>query len=138
MKKNKSTQNSNSRDQKTEILIIEDEAAQAYALEAKLSVEGFKVQTTTSGKTGLSLTKKTKPDLVILDIVLPGIDGFEILKELKEDGETADIPVIIISQMGQKENIDQGMKLGAEDYLVKSEVNLGKIVARVKQLLHHK
>ena len=138
MKKNKSTQNSNSRNQKTEILIIEDEAAQAYALEAKLSVERFKVQTTTSGKAGLSLTKKTKPDLVILDIVLPGIDGFEILKELKEDRETADIPVIIISQMGQKENIDQGMKLGAEDYLVKSEVNLDKIVARVKQLLHHK
>ena len=138
MKNKRSIQNSTSKNQKTKILIMEDETAQAYALEAKLSIEGFEVRGTTSGKTGLSLAEKIKPDLILLDIVLPDIDGFEILKELKEDRKTADIPVIIISQMGQKENIDQGMKLGAEDYLVKSEVNLDKIVARVKQLLHHK
>lgn len=136
MKNNKSIQNNSSENQKIKILIIEDETAQAYALEAKFSVEGFKVQSTTSGKTGLSLAKRNKPDLILLDIILPDIDGFEVLKELKEEVETAKIPVIIVSQMGQKENIDQGTKLGAEDYLVKSEVNLDKIVARVKQRLH--
>ena len=73
--------------------------------------------------------------LVLLDLVLPGIDGFEVLKQLKADPEISHIPVVILSNLGQKEDIDRGLNLGAKDYLIKAHLTPGEIVEKVKEIL---
>ncbi|PIZ55823.1 response regulator [bacterium (Candidatus Torokbacteria) CG_4_10_14_0_2_um_filter_35_8] len=128
----------NSKKNKPKALIIEDETAQAYALQARLSVEGIESIVASSGRDGLSLVYKEKPDIVVLDVLLPGFDGLDILKEIKEedDKEIKNIPVLILSQLAQKENIDEGLKLGASEYLVKSETKLDDVIKKVKGILN--
>jgi len=87
------------------------------------------------GEEGLRHIKEVKPALVLLDLILPGIDGFEVLKRMKEFPDTAKIPVIILSNLGQREDVDRGLKLGAIDFLIKAHFTPGEIVARVKSIL---
>ncbi len=101
----------------------------------KLSVENFEVVSAFNGEEGLKKIKEEKPDFVLLDIVLPGIDGFEVLEKLKNDKETAGIPVVILSNLGQKDDIEKGFKLGAEDFLVKAYFTPGEIVEKIRAIL---
>ncbi|PIR71849.1 MAG: response regulator, partial [Candidatus Nealsonbacteria bacterium CG10_big_fil_rev_8_21_14_0_10_37_25] len=79
--------------------------------------------------------KEEKPDLVLLDLILPGIDGFEVLSKMKEDLALAQIPVIILSNLGQKEDVERGLKLGAVDYLIKAHFTPGEIIEKIKNAL---
>ena len=117
---------------KKKILIIEDEVALLYALQSKLTIEGFEVEAYSTGKEGLKAIKESKFDLLILDIILPDTDGFEILKTVKSDPKTKDIPAVIISNLAEKSNISKGISLGAKDYLPKSKYHLNDIVKRIK------
>jgi len=120
---------------KKRVLIIEDEVALLYALQSKLSIEGFEAEAVSTGKEGLKLLQEKKYDLLILDIILPDTDGFEILKQVKENPKTKAIPCVIISNLAEKDNIDRGISLGAKDYLPKSRYHLNEIIDKIKSFL---
>jgi DNA-binding response OmpR family regulator len=89
----------------------------------------------TDGAKGLKLAMKEKPDLVLLDLNLPIMDGFQVLEELKKSPDTKDIPVLVLTNYGQKENVDKCLNLGAEDYLIKAHFVPSEVVARIKKIL---
>jgi DNA-binding response OmpR family regulator len=120
------------------ILIIEDDEGINRVYVAKLTREGFNVSTALSGEEGVRKIFAEKPDLVILDLMLPKKDGFEILKEVKADSTVKNIPVIIMSNLGQDEDVKRGMDLGAADYLIKSDYPITKVVEKVKNTLEKK
>ena len=117
------------------ILIIEDDKFLRELISRKLSDEGFDIEPAVDGEEGLKKTKTVKPELVLLDLILPGMDGFEVLAKIKEDSSLASIPVIVLSNLGQREDIEKGMKLGAVDYLVKAHFTPNEIITKVKGAL---
>jgi len=117
------------------ILIIEDDKFLRELIIQKLGKEGFEVAEAPEGEDGLVKMKEEKPDLVLLDLILPGIDGFEVLHRAKEDSELKDVPVIILSNLGQKDDVQKGVDLGAADYLIKAHFTPGEIVEKVKATL---
>ncbi len=120
------------------ILIIEDDAFLRDLVCKKLSTEGFKTLEAVDGQSGIKLAKEEKPSLILLDLLLPVPDGFEILSQLKSAPETSSIPVIILSNLGQKEDVDKGMELGAVDYLIKAQFTPEEIIVKVKEALGKK
>jgi len=117
------------------ILIVEDDEFLRGLINKKLASEGFSVMSAIDGEDGIKKAKEDKPDLVLLDLVLPNIDGFEVLSKIREDASISKTPVIILSNLGQKEDIDKGMKLGATDYIIKAQFTPEEIVERVKNVL---
>ncbi|PJE76207.1 hypothetical protein COV04_00780 [Candidatus Uhrbacteria bacterium CG10_big_fil_rev_8_21_14_0_10_48_11] len=117
------------------ILVVEDDQFLRDLLTRKLKAEGFIVETAIDGESALAVTQKTKPDLILLDIILPGIDGFTILERLKKDSNLATIPVILLTNLGQRDDVDKGLKLGAVGYLVKAHFTPGDIVEKVRATL---
>lgn len=117
------------------ILVIEDDTFLRELIVQKLLKEGYEIVEAIDGEDGIKKVTEEKPDIILLDIILPGIDGFEVLKKIKEDEKVQDIPVIILSNLGQQDDIDKGIKLGAKDYLIKAEFTPGEIVEKVKSVL---
>lgn len=119
------------------ILIIEDDPTSLRLIEYALKQHGYQVLTTLNGLEGIITAQKEEPDLIVLDIMLPGIDGFEVCRRLHSGSQTADIPILIISAKTQKEDINAGFKAGANDYLLKP-VSPAEIINRVESLLSKK
>jgi len=119
----------------SKILIIEDDKFLRGLIAQKLKAEGYEVTEAAEGREGLEKVKKEKPNLILLDLVLPGIDGFEVLKKIKEDPSTSFLPVIILSNLGQKESVEKGLKMGAVDYLIKAHFTPTEIIEKVKNNL---
>jgi len=117
------------------ILIIEDDKFLRELIVQKLIKEGYEIAEAIDGEEGIKKIKEGKPDLVLLDLILPGIDGFEVLSRMKGDSALAPIPVIILSNLGQKEDVERGLKLGAIDYLIKAHFTPGEIIEKVKNAL---
>lgn len=117
------------------ILIIEDDKFLRELIAKKLVNEGYEISEAVDGEEGVKKVKEEKPDLVLLDLILPGIDGFEVLSKIKEDPALAQIPVIILSNLGQREDIERGLKLGAVDYLVKAHFTPGEIIEKIRMIL---
>jgi len=117
------------------VLIVEDDKFLRELISQKLLKEGYDIAETVDGEKGLETVKKEKPDLVLLDLILPGINGFDVLTKIKEDPSLAQIPVIILSNLGQKDDIERGLKLGAVDYLIKAHFTPGEIIAKVKSVI---
>ena len=117
------------------VLIVEDDQFLRDLMERKLIKEGFIVDTAIEGEDGLEKIQAQKPDVVLLDIILPGLDGFSILEKVKKSPAMASIPVILLSNLGQRDDVDKGMKLGAVDYLVKAHFTPGDIVDKVRSVL---
>lgn len=114
------------------ILIVEDDKFLRELIARKLTQENFDISEAVDGEEGLKKIKEEKPDLVLLDLILPGIDGFEVLAKVKDDPALASIPVIILSNLGQREDVEKGMNLGAVDYLVKAHFTPNEIIEKVK------
>ena len=114
------------------ILIIEDDAFLRDLIAKKLSSSGFRISEAIDGETGIKKIKDEKPDLILLDLLLPNMDGFELLSKIKQIPATSSIPVIILSNLGQKEDVDKGLKLGAVDYLIKAQFTPEEIIVKVK------
>ena len=114
------------------VLIVEDDKYMREVLVAKLAKEGFTVLEAVDGSTGLDMTAKKKPDLVVLDIILPVMNGFDYLEAKAKVAPIAAIPVIILSNLGQREDVERGMKLGAKDYLVKAHFTPNDLIAKVQ------
>ena len=118
----------------TKIAVIEDEADILEVIEYSLSKEGFRVCTALDGEEGLGLVKKEVPDLVVLDLMLPGIDGIEICRKLKSDSATRSISIIMVTAKGEESDIVLGLGIGADDYVVKP-FSPRELTARVKSVL---
>lgn len=121
--------------EKPKILIVEDDAFLAGIYAGKFEKEGFKVVLAQDGELALKTAKKELPDIVLLDILLPKLDGFEVLEQLKADAGLRHIPVILLTNLGQKEDVDRGLKLGAADYLIKAHFMPAETVDKVKKVL---
>lgn len=121
-------------DQK-KILIVEDEEVLLKALERKLTHDGYQVILAEDGAKGLAAVREHQPDLILLDILMPNLDGFGVLEQLKTDGVTPNLPVIVISNSGQPVEIDRALKLGARDYLIKAEFDPEEVVEKVRAVL---
>lgn len=120
------------------ILIVEDDKFLRELIAKKLMREGYEVEEAIDGEDGVKKIKEMMPDLVLLDLILPGIDGFEVLKRVKEDDKTASIPVVILSNLGQKDEIEKGLNLGAVDFLIKAHFTPEEIVEKIKLVLSQK
>lgn len=120
---------------KIKILIVEDEEFLLDLFHIKFEQAGFEVLKAENGEAGLSLAKMELPDLILLDILMPQVDGYDMLRKIKTDGETKKIPVIIFSNLSQKEEIEKGLKLGAKDFIIKTSVTPAEMVAKVKEFL---
>jgi DNA-binding response OmpR family regulator len=117
------------------ILIIEDDKFLRELIAQKLIKEGHDITEALNGEEGIKAVGKEKPDLVLLDLILPGIDGFEVLSRMKADPILAEIPVIILSNLGQKDDIERGLKMGAVDYLIKAHFTPAEIIDKINNAL---
>lgn len=119
--------------ERKKILIIEDEKSLLAAIKSKLTIKGYDVISAEDGKRGEELIKKEKPDLVLLDILLPKKDGFEVLEDLKKEG--IELPIIIISNSGQPVEVDRALALGVADYLIKADFRPGDVLEKVESII---
>jgi CheY-like chemotaxis protein len=119
---------------KKKILIIEDEEILLDVLQQKLSKDGYEVSVARDGSEGLAMLKKDRPDLILLDIIMPKMDGYEVLEKIKNMGIN-DLPIIVISNSGQPVEIEKALSLGARDYLIKAEFEPNEVIKKVRSFL---
>lgn len=117
------------------ILLAEDDRFLRKAAEARLRQGGFTVLAAVDGEEAMRIARAERPDLVLLDLIMPKIQGFAVLKALKEDSATASIPVIVLSNLGQERDVQQAMELGAVAYFIKAHLSLHELVQRVSEVL---
>jgi DNA-binding response OmpR family regulator len=120
---------------KVKILLVEDEKSLSEMYQTKLTKEGLEVFAVDNGENVAPIAAEKSVDLILLDIILPKVDGFAALKELKENAKTKKIPVIMLTNLGQDEDIKKGKELGAEMYLVKSNLTPTQVVDKIKGIL---
>ncbi len=123
------------KNEKIKILIVEDDNFLRELVVKKMSDFGFDVLQAENGQKALEIAKKESLAIILLDLIIPEKDGFEVLEELKNDPRTQKVPVIILSNLGQKEEIQRGLNMGAADFLVKAHYTPDEILAKVKQIL---
>ena len=117
------------------ILFIEDESALQKTFGDILKQEGYEMLSALDGETGLKMAKTENPDLILLDLVLPKKHGFEVLQALKEDAETKDIPIIVLTNLEGTGDVEKALELGATTYLIKASYTLEEVVAKIKKAL---
>ena len=117
------------------ILIVEDDNFLVEMYTTKFELEGFQVVSAEDGETGLAAAKKEMPSIILLDILMPKMDGFATLEALKKDSSTKNIPVILLTNLGQKEDIKRGFELGAAGYLIKAHFMPSEVVEKIKKIL---
>jgi DNA-binding response OmpR family regulator len=116
------------------VLVIEDDKFLASAYRAKLTKSGFEVQLASDGEEGLQILRSFTPDIILLDLVMPRMDGFSTLPEIRK--LLKNVPVIVTSNLGQKEDLDKAMELGATDYLIKSDLSMDTLVTKVNDAIN--
>ena len=121
---------------KIKILLIEDDPFLLSMYSAKFELEGFAVIAAVDGEEGWQKAQTVGPDIILLDIMLPKMNGFDVLEKIKSDPRTRDIPVILLSNLNQKDEIDRGFASGAADYLIKAHYMPSEVVSRIKQILN--
>ncbi|MEA3292890.1 MAG: response regulator [Patescibacteria group bacterium] len=120
---------------KKSILLIEDDPFLIDIYITKLEEAGFSVDVANSGDQGLKMIRKTKPDLLLLDIVLPQISGWEILESIKQDKKLKNLKVIVLSNLGQKDEVKKGLRFGAMRYLIKAYYTPSQVVEEIREVL---
>lgn len=117
------------------ILVVDDSTTNVVLLEAILDERGYKIETALNAKEAFSLIARESPDLILLDLLMPKISGFDFLEKIRKDEKTKNTPVIVVSALTDDENIDKIMKMGAIDF-VKKPIDLQYLVERVEGILH--
>jgi len=120
---------------KKKIVLVEDDSLMSGVLATHLVNEGFEVVLVVDGAQAFERIQTERPDVVLLDIILPGIGGFDILQKLKQDESTRSIPVLVLSNLGSEEEIQRGISLGAEGYLVKANNTVEEVMKKMKDIL---
>ncbi len=118
------------------ILFVEDEFTLQKTLGEVLTKEGYQVISALDGEIGLRMAKEKKPDLILLDLILPKMNGFEVLKKIKEDEAIKDIPIIVLTNLEGMEDIQKALELGAATYLVKANYSLEEVLEKIKKTIN--
>jgi CheY-like chemotaxis protein len=122
-------------EQTRRILVAEDDRFLRKAAEMALKRQGYTVLTAADGEEALRAARSVLPDLILLDLIMPKLNGFDVLQALKKDAPTAHIPVIILSNLGQDRDVQQAMDAGATAYFIKTDLSLQALVQRVEETL---
>lgn len=117
------------------ILVAEDDQFLSDAYATKLTQAGYELEKAFDGQEVLQKLETYSPDVIILDLVMPKLDGYSVLEQLKQSEDWKDIPVIVASNLGQKQDIDQAKKLGANDYVVKTDLSMNKLIEKIENLI---
>ncbi len=117
------------------MLIVEDERPLLKALAEKFAHQGFRVLTAENGEKGMNLALETQPEIILLDIVMPKMDGISVLKRLRSDPKTKDVPIILLTNLYDNEKLMEASKVGVFDYLIKSDWKIEDVVKKVKEKL---
>jgi len=117
------------------ILVAEDDKFLMKVYQSKLKDEGYELITASDGEEALAKIKEETPNLVLLDIMMPKKNGFEVLKESKSNSKTKGIPIIILSNLGQDSDINEGVKIGADDYIIKSNISINGILEKIEKFI---
>ncbi len=120
---------------KIKVLIIEDDSYISDMYRIKLESENFEVVVAEDGVVGIKQLEKYRPDVILLDVVMPKVDGFSVLKSIKSTDEIKNIPVIMLTNLGQKDNVERGFELGASGYIIKAHFTPSEVVKKVKEIL---
>lgn len=120
---------------KKTILLVEDDEFLAELYATKLNLEGYTVFLASDGEKGFKIATDKLPNLILLDIILPKMDGFEMLKKLKTNKKTDKIPVILLTNLSQKDEVKKGLDLGANDYLIKAHFMPSEVINKIKKVL---
>ncbi len=120
------------------IIVVEDDSFLSGLSVSRLQKEGYTVLSAVDGEQALKMVEENKPDLMLLDIIMPGINGFEVLRSLRANPEYKDMAIIIFSNLGQDHEIEEGKKLGADDFLIKAKFTLKEVVEKISTLLKRK
>jgi len=123
------------KENKIKIVLVEDDAFLAGMYVTKLNLEGYDVHLASDGEKGLKLVKEELPGIILLDVILPKMSGFDVLKDLKADAKTKNIPVILLTNLGQRDDVKKGLDLGAVDYLIKAHFMPSEVVEKIKKLV---
>jgi len=123
------------KEKKEKILLIEDDNFLVEMYTTKFELEGFDVYAAEDGQKGLDMVRRENPDIVLLDILMPKMDGFAVLDALKKDKKTSDIPVILLTNLGQKDDVKKGFEKGAVGYLIKAHFMPSEVVDKIKKIL---
>ena len=119
---------------KKKILIIEDERLLLDMYESYFRKADYEVFATSNGRPGLEIARKEKPDIIITDILMPEMDGYEVIEAIRKDSETKRIPILVFSNLGQKEEIRKGLELGADDYVIKTDLTPSDLIKKVERM----
>ena len=117
------------------ILLVEDDDMILEMYQLRFKEAGMEIITAQDGEAGLALAKAEQPDVILLDIMMPKMDGFAVLTQIKKDPKLVKVPVLMLSNLGQKDDIEKGKKLGANDYIVKASLTPAQVVDKVKQFI---
>jgi len=121
---------------KKKIMIVEDDSFVMDIYQTKLAQEGFEAVAAINGLEAMKKLQEVRPDLILLDIIMPYMDGLEVLKKIKDDERLKNIPIILLTNLSQKEEISKGLELGANDYLIKSHFTPSEVMEKVKKYLN--
>ncbi|MFH0853740.1 MAG: response regulator [bacterium] len=120
------------------VLIVEDDTFLSGMYITKLIMEHFEVELASDGEQALKSLRQRQPDIILLDILLPKKSGFEVLKEIRKSPQTKKIPVILLTNLGEKQDIRRGLDLGADDYLIKAHFLPSEVISKIKSLVEKK
>ena len=121
--------------EKKKVLVVEDDMVLNKALNEFLTAEGFEVVVAIDGEEGLRMAAEAKPDIVLLDIIMPKKDGYEVIREMKADEKMKNIPIILLTNLGSVNDVEKALDLGATTYLVKADYKLEEITQKIKSVL---
>jgi len=121
---------------KYKVLLVEDDESLSNVYVTRFEAEGFDIRRVGNGEDALTAALNYKPDIILLDIMMPKVDGFNVLDILRNTPQTKDLKIIVLSALSQEIDMDKAMKLGADDYLIKSEITIADVVQKVKQELN--
>jgi CheY-like chemotaxis protein len=125
----------NENKKKKKIMIVEDDSFVMDIYNTKLNQEGYEVLSAENGAEAIKELEKEIPDLILLDIIMPYVDGWQVLKKIKTDERLKNIPVILLTNLSQKEDINEGLGLGADDYLIKSHFTPSEVLEKIKKYI---
>lgn len=120
---------------KVKVLIIEDDSYISDMYKIKFDSENFETTVAEDGIMGIKEIERQKPDIVLLDVVMPKVDGFSVLKMIKKNENFKDIPVVMLTNLGQKDNVERGFELGATSYIIKAHFTPSEVVKKVKEIM---
>lgn len=118
------------------VLVVEDDTFLASAYKAKLTKSGYETEVTSEGNEALNSIKTFQPAIILLDLLMPGMDGFAFLEELKKNPESSKIPVIVASNLDQPDAVEKAMGLGAAGYIIKSDLSMDELVSKIQAILN--